>query len=761
MKLMKYSWLAALPMIFTACQDDMLVEKHSQQGICHLTASMEKKGPETRAQIVLNGTSKEKESFHWNEGDQFVLYQLADDKNELSAHEFSISETYTNEKPAASADFSTLDALTQGREFAAFYPVCPADESGRVQMTIDMVLPDNTKESWVEYFQNNMFMKATGVVGETSAGTHVDFEQLCGLIRITYKNTSKVDRTFDAINVDGLWTNGGYCPLNALNTFYPNVAQKGNAYGITFEKRATVKAGTSEDFYILFLYNAVNGEESPMSTVSVVDIANDVTLKTPNYSKPLPVFKAGRSYWLNITDDGKELTWTNDVIDDGDEEPVVVEVNDITGLKDAMVNEMVTHIALKNPIVIDGEEQVYLTAINSKNISMSDDFTWTVNGQEYDALIVNRCPRLEIRNCTVSGSDTGSSTDKYLLASTDGTLFLDNMDLQANGNMNAVSLDNNKEFYLYGSSSSINVENDGKYAFKVNSSTTSSSVYLDEGTIEGNVDYIDNYSTEESRGWFVMERARLDGNITVGGDNVAYINIDIREGATYTGNKTAEVSSFVELKSLERNASKSEIKLKNPIIVDGEEEVYFVPNYPKNISMSDDFTWTVNGQEYDALIVNSCPRLEIRNFTILGSDTGSSTDKYLLASTDGTLFLDNMDLQANGNMNAVSLDNNKEFYLYGSTSSITVQNDGKYAFKVNSSTTSSTVYLDEGTIEGNVDYIDNYSTEESRGWFVLDRVKINGNLTVEGGNVQYLNIEIREGATCTGTGWDSWKTTNN
>ena len=534
MKLMKYSWLAALPMIFTACQDDMLVEKHSQQGIYHLTASMEKKEAETRAQIVLNGTSKEKESFHWNEGDQFVLYQLADETNKLSAHDFSISETYTNEKPAASADFSTLDALTKGREYLAFYPPRTVNEQGEVHLKINYALEDNSKDAWTEYFQNNMYMIAGGATDETN----VHFDQFCGLIRIVYTNTSKEDRTFDRIHVNGSWITGGYFQLDNLDEFHGNVTATG-ALGLTFKNKATVKAGATENFYILFMENGTEDNPTPMSNVVVdLDVANKKSMMTP--AKKLPFFNRGRCYWLNITDNGKELIWTNDAIDDGgDEEPEVeileVEVNDITGLKDAMENEMVTHIALKNPIIVDGEEEVCFVPSYPKNISMSDDFTWTVNGQVYDALIVNSCPGLEIRNCTVSGSDTESSTDKYLLASTDGTLFLDNMDLQANGNMNAVSLDNNKNFYLYGSTSSITVQNDGKYAFKVNSSTTSSTVYLDEGTIEGNVDYIDNYSTEESRGWFVLDRVKINGNLTVEGGNVQYLNIEIREGATYTG----------------------------------------------------------------------------------------------------------------------------------------------------------------------------------------------------------------------------------
>ena len=123
MKLNKYSWLAALPLLFTACQDDMLVEKHSQQGIYTLSATVENGSASSRAQIVLNGTSTTKESFHWNEEDAFTLFQLpvkdaeGNVVTEMSSHEFTISDSYSDEKPAASADFSTLDALSE--------PSCP------------------------------------------------------------------------------------------------------------------------------------------------------------------------------------------------------------------------------------------------------------------------------------------------------------------------------------------------------------------------------------------------------------------------------------------------------------------------------------------------------------------------------------------------------------------------------------------------------------------------------------------------------------
>ena len=100
MKLMKYSWLAALPMVFTACQNDVLEENCMQQNVYTLAASMDKGSADSRAQIVLNGTSTTKEAFHWNEGDKFSLFELYGNGGWLE-HEFNISESYNDQEPTS------------------------------------------------------------------------------------------------------------------------------------------------------------------------------------------------------------------------------------------------------------------------------------------------------------------------------------------------------------------------------------------------------------------------------------------------------------------------------------------------------------------------------------------------------------------------------------------------------------------------------------------------------------------------------------
>ena len=80
MKFIKYGWLAALPMIFTACQEDVLVKEQQQDKIYTLSATMDRGSAMSRAQIQLGNQNAESgETFIWNENDSFL------EKNELNA----------------------------------------------------------------------------------------------------------------------------------------------------------------------------------------------------------------------------------------------------------------------------------------------------------------------------------------------------------------------------------------------------------------------------------------------------------------------------------------------------------------------------------------------------------------------------------------------------------------------------------------------------------------------------------------------------
>ena len=73
MKLNKYIWLAALPMAFTACQTDKLVEQSQEQGVYTLSCAMA--GPDSRAQVMLGNSNDNVEYFQWNAGDMLKVLQ--------------------------------------------------------------------------------------------------------------------------------------------------------------------------------------------------------------------------------------------------------------------------------------------------------------------------------------------------------------------------------------------------------------------------------------------------------------------------------------------------------------------------------------------------------------------------------------------------------------------------------------------------------------------------------------------------------------
>ena len=118
MNIKKYIGLALLPMVFTACQEDTLVNDQAQ-GIYTLKATVDKGAPMSRAQVVLGGTSTTTETFHWNAGDEMMLLDVSN-VEDISKHSFTISSSYDGN--SVSADFTTSKALTEGNPIVAIYP---------------------------------------------------------------------------------------------------------------------------------------------------------------------------------------------------------------------------------------------------------------------------------------------------------------------------------------------------------------------------------------------------------------------------------------------------------------------------------------------------------------------------------------------------------------------------------------------------------------------------------------------------------------
>lgn len=317
MKLNKYIWLAALPMAFTACQTDKLVEQSQEQGVYTLSCAMA--GPDSRAQVMLGNSKDNVEYFQWNEGDKLNVIQQKLDaaSTKLTQHEFAISADYDNDYPTRTADFTTTDGLTAGNKFVALYPNVQLMEDysdARVEFKLDNTITDYSDESWTEYFNKNMFMVGIGTVNAETLKTDVAFHHLCAMFRITYTNQTGEDKVLKRIMSDApnsIATDFQYCLFLEESDFWASSCTHGRVE-LNITNTVTVAAGESKDFYILFI-PITYPDYSGMMTKLGVTYSSGKDAYTPAYQEvkntELPVFAAGTRYWFKISDTDNGLVW--------------------------------------------------------------------------------------------------------------------------------------------------------------------------------------------------------------------------------------------------------------------------------------------------------------------------------------------------------------------------------------------------------------------------------------------------------------------
>lgn len=758
MKLNKYSWLAALPLLFTACQDDMLVEKHSQQGIYTLTATMDG-GADSRAQIVLNGTSTTKESFHWNEGDAFTLFQLpvkdaeGNVVTEMSSHEFTISDAYSDEEPTASADFSTLDALTVGREFVAFYPtpVVDAENSYKVGWDLESTLPDNSVASWKNYFRNNLFMMVKGTVSNT---TSLAFEHLSGIIRITYKNTSTVDRKINGIFVaESDMTTGVDFDLSN-NCSLAGGSGRSGMVGLNFDNNATIAAGTSEDFYIIFMKNLF--EDKGMAAFSKIGIitAENVLLSTPEYSKELPEMEAGKCYWYNVTDDGNKLFWTNDQQggdDSGDNEGTTVEthtatVSDFIELRDALaVKANQTKITFVNDIVLDTPLTITCpTTFYMKGHAITlHESNYKTNGLD---AVFDVVASLDIQCGSILGLDKSTKLHDYYFKLSGQHAFL---------GLRGVSLITKTAI-----SNAVFMNDD---YIRMSEFTTGSEVYMSSIQTRGNaIHYIANGQTP---------RYFSDFDGVVAGD--VYIQTDYDrlnasmcfKAGTISGNLKCEVPEGLDI------AEFIEYSWEDVLIEDAYKDSWknvgrYVEDQKYSVTTFEQLKAAINAEQiHDEFteitlcndIFLSSPLTINKSIVINGNYTmtyiGDSEPAFTVIGENQkslVFWLENASLVAEGVSTAISL-KDCQFQLTGS-SSVTAS-VGSFALNILSETRYSSAMLEtSGTMTGNVGFTVNYIDSAIRTYFDLFEGTVLGDLITSGTYANDVSIYIH-GGDVKGIGW--------
>lgn len=746
MKLNKYSWLAILPMIFTACQEDMLVKEQQQDKIYTLTANMDGDAVMSRAQIQLGKTSSGEELFFWNENDEFDLYL-----NENTEPKIFMIEDGGGQKEAT---FTTTTPVPIEEDYVAVYPSGVSMEENAFKFNINNNLDFYSfgqTGTWEKYLQENMFMIAQGKF-EYPDDAKVSFSHLCSMIRISYSNQTDQDMDINTISVSSetqkFSTQGNYSLDNGFST------TPGNSCTL-FTDGLSVKAKTTADFYILFFPEEFSNEEDAVISFEIGtdnwerdrDVLIDLAaIKEADANKDDAGFKAGKRYWFKVTETDKGLAWTNYT--------KTVEVDDITSFKEAMESPTVTHVALKNPIYITENANIQYNGY--KVILPSDNnFTWSINGVDENALIINKTSNFYLGQCTIQGEIESTANDKYLIKNTVGEISLSNMNLKAEGHMNAVKIENSV-VYMF-DKVSIEVENDCD-ALSVISSTSRSSVSISiDGKIIGNVCYESNAATSDNAEWFSMSSGTLEGDIITSGSSVNDLYVQLGEEVKYTGVDMAEVASLADFQKYVNNNAIKKLVLKNPIIfpeTDNRSNYNLDPS--KTISMSSDFSWLVDGKEYDALFINNRGEnmeLYLMYCSIEGdfTSTDADTQKYLIESNGGTMYLWNSKLTAKNDMNAVKVVSS-DFRL-DEQSTIDVAKNNAF-FIQSSEDKKCDVRMSEGTsVKGNIKFESNYyrGEEDGNDWFWMGGGTLNGDFITSGKNVQYLTIEIDEDAVYNGS----------
>ncbi|MBQ8889073.1 MAG: hypothetical protein IJY59_06255 [Bacteroidaceae bacterium] len=312
MSIKKYCWLAALPMIFTACQDDALVENLPQDGMIYsLSAQVDGTSSMSRAQVQLNNPNSGDELFYWNTGDSFSIYQKEKENNYYHSV-FKITEDYQEptESNQTSATFIAETPAYASLNYCAVYPSDVQNEWGSLQFNLRNQVDFTNKtqaEAWKEYFQKNMFMMATGNFSDVENAS-VSFRHLCAMARFTYVNQTGESQTLKNIYMDAAGQEVGWDYRYQLADGTGEINGFGYRYDLEING-LTVENGETVDLYMMFfpfdfydgqLTLTVNNENHPKSLdIEVADIA----AANPGATG----FEAGKRYWFTVTETGDAL----------------------------------------------------------------------------------------------------------------------------------------------------------------------------------------------------------------------------------------------------------------------------------------------------------------------------------------------------------------------------------------------------------------------------------------------------------------------
>ena len=816
MNLKKYIWLAALPIAFTACQDEVLVENHnSEQGITTLFGIMDDGLSDSRAQIALGNNNAKTEKFMWNVGDKFTLFQTWQNDTEsslYSVHPFTISDDYTYKKYGAKGSFSTDKPLVDGRDYVAFYPTESLDmegsnPNGYVSFGISDEIRDNTPDSWVKYFNENMFLKSTGTVAEGHRDLY--FNHLCGIIRITYTNATKVDH-----ELKGIYVNASLGVYRQFNLFEPDLlAGQGNSaghYGVTFTEKATVKAGQSEDFYILFFPPTIYGNVTtinPMTTIYVdYDVAgeNNHLSSTPEQYQGKKFsykgFEAGKCYWFKISGVGNErLQWTKDMNGGeggDDEEPTIdrhiAEVDTFEELVEALaVNarsteiNFIDNISLEHSLTIERPTNFYM---DGHKITLASNYD---SGEQESVFDVST--RLYIKHGNLEGKDGEKIHDYYFnLSGEEADLSMRGVSLKTGSAIsNAIFMDDdylNMEIQRISETESVScsIETSGN-AIHLNASKTDPQLWSRiNGTINGNVLVETEFNTLNT--YMIFQTGNINGTLTCNVpsalDVSEYIvrsweNVTIgsvyeqswNQAGRYVENPIIYATNESDLKNAIESAQiakeqtiiylSNDITLTSPLTIVKPVELHLSEN---TLTLSNNFVWgtsdaaitvasdATTGKSGSLKIYGRYNQVSTSSGVIQGST--AETGKYLIKNAVNDLWVENVTLNAQNKLNAICVENSRLIIDGDYPTDITTAT-GCYALNMMAKKQRTLVNLQcSVNIVGNVGFEGEYSGTDysTLSKYLEGTCSIKGDLIKTGEYKDHLKINLGE-SVIEGSGW--------
>ena len=377
MKINKYIGMAVCSWFMVACQNDEMEVIQPEQHT--LIGQIVNSDANSRAQIEL-GCQAGVEYFFWNEKDRFCLYQHVN--NELVESEFVISENYSEANGGAQqAEFTSTAALTPSVAYSAVYPSPATVTENKVKLEIQRsvdfssaVTDAERAEVWKNYFNNNMFMAASGTFSE-SGRNYIQFKHLCSLARVSYVNQTGSEQQINGIKLSGQ-NLGIYMNYDLLNN---RESGSGSTSGYRFSTTGlTVADKDTVDVYIFFF----------PKTIEKTDLEITIMQPTGNKSLSLPwkdilyangnneSFRAGMRYWFDVTDTEKGLDWSKNMAEDG---WVVFENKELAA---ALYNTLGSYKVLMTDEGFAKMTQIHVNSVNELDFSAYEGKISDLNGIE-------------------------------------------------------------------------------------------------------------------------------------------------------------------------------------------------------------------------------------------------------------------------------------------------------------------------------------------------------------------------------------------